>query len=221
MALIDKRTRQEVARRLSELRRPVRLTLYVDGSISPGAVACVTCSEARELVTTIAEQVPEKILLDIREAAPNGGIEGLPWVTVAPAGESARIAFQGLTSGFEFSSLIDAIERAGGSGPGFGAEVQHRLDAVTGEIQITVFVTPSCPYCPSAASLANRMALASPRVQARTVEANEFPELSLRFGVRGVPHTTVNGGRSFVGALPELSFVEKVLDLASASGSAA
>lgn len=221
MALIDKRTRDEVARRLSKLQRPVQLTLNIDGSLSPGAVACVTCSEARELVTTIAEQVPEKVLLDVREAATDSGIEGLPWVTVAPAGESARIAFQGLTSGFEFASLIDAIERAGGAGPGFGEQVQHRLDAVGGDIQITVFVTPSCPYCPSAASLANRMALASPRVQARTVEANEFPELSLRFGVRGVPHTLVNGERSFVGALPEVSFVEKVLDLAGASGRAA
>jgi predicted DsbA family dithiol-disulfide isomerase len=63
-------------------------------------------------------------------------------------------------------------------------------------------------------SLANRMALASPLVSARTIEANEFPELSRRFGVQGVPRTVVNEDGAFVGALPEAEFVEAVLQLA-------
>ena len=63
-------------------------------------------------------------------------------------------------------------------------------------------------------SLANRMALASPRVKAICVEANEFPQLSAQFRVRGVPHTVVNRGGSFVGALPERHFVSAVLERA-------
>jgi hypothetical protein len=63
-------------------------------------------------------------------------------------------------------------------------------------------------------SLANRMALASPLVSARTIEANEFPALSQRFGVQGVPRTVVNESGAFVGALPEAQFVEAVLQLA-------
>ncbi len=63
-------------------------------------------------------------------------------------------------------------------------------------------------------SLANRMTLASPRVSARTIEANEFPDLSRRFGVQGVPRTVVNEQGAFVGALPEPQFVAAVLELA-------
>ena len=63
-------------------------------------------------------------------------------------------------------------------------------------------------------SLANRMALASPNVSARTIEASEFPELSRRFGVQGVPRTVVNEEGAFVGALPEAQFVAAVLELA-------
>ena len=66
-------------------------------------------------------------------------------------------------------------------------------------------------------SLANRMSLASPLVAARTVEANEFPELSQRYGVQGVPRTVVNDRGAFVGALPEEQFVEAVLRLAGAA----
>jgi thioredoxin reductase (NADPH) len=63
-------------------------------------------------------------------------------------------------------------------------------------------------------SLANRMALASPKVRAVCVEANEFPQLSAQFRVRGVPHTVVNRVGSFVGALPERQFVSAVLERA-------
>jgi predicted DsbA family dithiol-disulfide isomerase len=63
-------------------------------------------------------------------------------------------------------------------------------------------------------SLANRMALASRMVSARTIEAEEFPELSRQFGVQGVPRTVVNEEGAFVGALPEAQFVEAVLQLA-------
>ena len=63
-------------------------------------------------------------------------------------------------------------------------------------------------------SLANRMAVASPRVSARTIEASEFPDLSRKFGVQGVPRTVVNEQGAFVGALPEAQFVAAVLELA-------
>jgi hypothetical protein len=62
------------------------------------------------------------------------------------------------------------------------------------------------------------MALASPNVSARTIEASEFPELSRRFGVQGVPRTVVNEEGAFVGALPEAQFVAAVLELAGVSG---
>jgi hypothetical protein len=65
-------------------------------------------------------------------------------------------------------------------------------------------------------SLANRMAIASPMVSARTIEANEFPALSQRFGVQGVPRTVVNEQGAFVGALPEPQFVQSVMQLAGA-----
>jgi thioredoxin-like negative regulator of GroEL len=58
------------------------------------------------------------------------------------------------------------------------------------------------------------MALASEHVTALAVEANEFPELSQRFGVQGVPRTVVNRMGAFVGALPEEQFLNSILKLA-------
>lgn len=59
--------------------------------------------------------------------------------------------------------------------------------------------------------LAHQMAMESPWVQAEMVEAMEFPELSDRHGVSGVPQTTINDGAGMVvGAVPEDHLVEEI-----------
>jgi len=63
--------------------------------------------------------------------------------------------------------------------------------------------------------MANRMAIASPKVRALVVEANEYPDLAQRYQVQGVPRTVVNRSGAFVGALPEGQFIESVLTLAA------
>lgn len=48
-------------------------------------------------------------------------------------------------------------------------------------------------------------------VLAEMVEATEFPELSNRFGVSGVPQTTINAGAgTVVGAVPEAHLVAEI-----------
>ena len=55
------------------------------------------------------------------------------------------------------------------------------------------------------------MALESPLVEAEMIEAMEFPELSDRNDVSGVPQTTINDGAGrLVGAAPESHLVAEI-----------
>jgi hypothetical protein len=55
------------------------------------------------------------------------------------------------------------------------------------------------------------MALESEMVQAEMVEATEFPELANRYGVSGVPHTSINfGAGELIGAAPEAMMIEQI-----------
>jgi hypothetical protein len=48
-------------------------------------------------------------------------------------------------------------------------------------------------------------------VEAEMVEAMEFPDLSNRFGVSGVPQTTINAGKgTVIGAVPEQNLVAEI-----------
>jgi len=54
------------------------------------------------------------------------------------------------------------------------------------------------------------MAIEFPNVSADIVEANEFPELSRRYGVSGVPKTVINDRVEFTGAVPEPQFLQAI-----------
>lgn len=54
------------------------------------------------------------------------------------------------------------------------------------------------------------MAVESERVTADVIEAMEFPDLANRYRVRGVPKIVINETTEFVGALPEVQYLEQV-----------
>jgi Thioredoxin domain len=59
--------------------------------------------------------------------------------------------------------------------------------------------------------LAYRCALASPRVTAAAIEANEFPRLAEEMEVWAVPRIAVNGVPQWDGSVPERLFVQRIL----------
>jgi protein-disulfide isomerase len=59
--------------------------------------------------------------------------------------------------------------------------------------------------------LAFRCALASERVFATAIEANEFPQLSQELGVWAVPRIVVDGEPRFDGSQPEAEFLRRIL----------
>jgi predicted DsbA family dithiol-disulfide isomerase len=54
------------------------------------------------------------------------------------------------------------------------------------------------------------MAMDFGNVTADIIEANEFPDLSRRYGVSGVPKTVINDKVEFVGAVPEEHFLAAI-----------
>lgn len=55
------------------------------------------------------------------------------------------------------------------------------------------------------------MAMESELVQAEMVEANEFPMLAAKYGVRGVPQTTINSGAgTVIGAVLEECLIQGI-----------
>ncbi len=118
--------------------------------------------------------------------------------------------FVGAPAGYEFTSLIEAVALAGSDGSGLQESSKALLAARQTPLDIKVFVTPTCVYCPRAVTMAHRMAAESPLVTATCIEATEFPELSRRYQVTGVPKTVADG-IEILGAMTESEFVPTLL----------
>jgi hypothetical protein len=91
---------------------------------------------------------------------------------------------------------------------GLSDQTLANLDELPGEVPLRSRHA-DLPYA-RRARLAHRLAIASPRITADVIEANEFPALSDRYHVSGVPQVVINDDHSFVGAQPEARFVAEL-----------
>jgi len=99
---------------------------------------------------------------------------------------------------------------------GLSTETLEKLKDLTEPVHLQVFVTPTCPYCPSAVLTAHALSFVNDNITADMVEAQEFMDLSERYNVRGVPRVVINEKHHFEGALPEENYVDAVLHAAVA-----
>jgi alkyl hydroperoxide reductase subunit AhpF len=140
---------------------------------------------------------------------------------VVSVGDHGRVLFLGTPSGYEFNSLLTSIIDAGRRVVRLQPETETFLEELAENLNIMVFVTPTCPHCPGSAVLANRMAAASRKVTSRVIEAQEYPELAREYGVMGVPRTVINGKFHWEGAVGEKNLVASLSRAIAASPDAA
>ncbi len=172
---------------------------------------CPTCRDTEAILKEL-DDLSQKLHVKFynfqtdREEAEKNGVEMVPAIVVSD-GTHSRVKFYGTPSGYEFSSLLTVMVDMGGKDEPLSGETLEFLDGLDEKLKIRVFVTPTCPHCPSAAVLASRMARYSENVESEVIEANEFPELSMKYGVQGVPRTVINDRFYVEGALPESMLV--------------
>ncbi len=216
MALMDQATSDEVKKRLDSLEGEVKIIFFKE------TLLCQTCGPAEDFFKELAALSPKLKLevynrvIDTEKAAAYG-------VTLTPAAviespRGARARFYGIPAGYEFVSLLEALKNAVAPAPDLQPETLAALSGLKTPVNIKVFVTPTCPYCPSAVVLAHRFAFASALVTAEMVEASEFPEFAAKYEVSGVPHIVVNEKLNLVGAQSESAMLKAVLDAAAVQG---
>ena len=213
MSLLSERDRQTVQTHFAGLTHDVTLLFFTQTIGAPETVLI-----AKQVVDEVASlsdriSVEEVNLVLDREKSAQFGIDRIPAIVLLRDGADTRMRFLGAPAGYEFSSLVESIILAGGDDSGLTDESKQAIaEKATAPIDIKVFVTPTCPHCPRAVTLAHRMAVESPNISATCVEASEFHDLSRQYRVTGVPKTVSSGGAEILGALPEDEFVRGLLD---------
>jgi len=175
---------------------------------------CDYCREARELAQQLAS-LTDKIRVEVydllkdKEKALEFGVDKVPAIAVVGT-KKFNVKFYGIPAGYEFNTLVKDIVQASRGEVDISSETREALATVSKPVHIKVFVTPTCPYCPGAVSLAHQFAMENPNITADMIEISEFPQLALKYDVMGVPKTVINETIELLGLQPEEEFLRKV-----------
>lgn len=203
----------------SKLVNPVRIIVFT------GKEHCQYCEQLEQLVQEISE-LSDLISYEVhdfdteKELAQKYRIPMAPAVTVTQDGKDLGVRYFGLPAGHEFGAFLEDIVDVSRGETDLMPDTKEVLKGIDKEVQIYVFVTPTCPYCPAAVRMAHKFALENTlagrgRILGDMIEAIEYPDLADRYRVMAVPKIVIKvDGEDrveFEGAYPEKMFLEKLL----------
>jgi glutaredoxin-like protein len=204
---------KQVQEILQKLPRPVKLVYFTQ------ELECQYCRETHQLLEELKNLSNGNVKLEIynfvndKAEVEKYKIDKIPAIAVTTDEKDYGIRYYGIPSGYEFSSIMQDIQELANDAPEVSEETKKMITKITQPLHLQVFVTPTCPYCPSSVLMAHRLAMLNDQISADMVEATEFPHLAIRYNVRGVPRTVISEKHSIEGALPESHFVKKVIEV--------
>jgi alkyl hydroperoxide reductase subunit F len=203
MSMFQPEIEKQLLEILSAMEKSVKIILFKQ------AKDCPTCPEQEKLLSGLAER-GDNLSLEVYDLVLHGDKAMSFNVNRAPATiimdeKDYGIRFYGLTAGHEFSSLLSSILLVSN-----GTEVNQQLVALIESIEtpvhLKVMTTLTCPYCPKMVAAAQIMAYMNPNIIAEAFDVSEYPDLTKKYNVTGVPMTFINevGKIDGVASLPEL-----------------
>jgi alkyl hydroperoxide reductase subunit AhpF len=141
MAILSPSDAARVREMLADLPGPVRLVFFTQ------TLNCETCEPTEQILGELAE-LSDRITVEEHDFVLEGavaagyGIDRAPAIAVVGARDFG-IRFLGIPSGYEFMSLLDAIQVAASGDSGLGDTSRAMLAGLESPLALQVFVTPT------------------------------------------------------------------------------
>ncbi len=210
-------------RELAKMTNPVRVLLFTTSiSETTGQRDCPACQDTANFLRQIRDLAKNKIILEEYSLKKDPKVCQEHFVTRVPTIllPDHGIRYTGAPIGLESVPLIQTIVIASTGMTGVPGDMVKDLQARAQGKIIRTIVTPTCPYCPTAVSIANRVAIASKgQVTSEVIESYEHGELAARYQVTSVPAVVIGklrGGEvyddavAFLGVPSGRDLVEKL-----------
>ena len=171
--MLDENIQKQVKEIFGHIQEPVSILFF--GSKTQ---ECEYCDQTAEMLGEIVA-LSEKLHLEIYDLEDNADLAEKYHVDKVPGFSMVGhkdgqlvdygIRYAGIPAGHEFSSLVNDLVLVSKQDSGLSPATREFLHGLEQPVNLQVFVTPTCPYCPRAVILAHQMALESDMVQAEMV----------------------------------------------------
>ena len=127
----------------------VKITLFSqrESPLYVPSQECMYCSETRELLQEVVA-LSDKITLDVKDFVTDQaeaaalGIDHIPAFVLEGAAKG-KVRFFGIPSGYEFATLVEDIVDVSRGETDLQPKTREALAALTEDVRIQVFVTPT------------------------------------------------------------------------------
>jgi thioredoxin reductase (NADPH) len=166
-------------------------------------------SAARFLIRAIREVAPNITLREFdldHKMAQKWGVDRSPTLLIDP--DHYRLRWLGAPVGEEARTFVEALLMIGHGKSGLSKESLKVLNKIDTELQIKVFVSPSCPYCPQQAVNALKAVVEKPeKLSLAIIDIQANPDLADQYSAQSVPQTFADDILIAQGAQPEELFM--------------
>jgi glutaredoxin-like protein len=178
-----------VKKELAKMERPVKILLFTTMGLD-GKRQCPACEDTAILIKELAKMsngkldVKEYSITEDKDTCAQYFVERVPTILFPDHG----IRYTGSPIGMEAAPFLQTIVLASTNKTGVPVDMVNDLKIKGKGKIIRTIVTPTCPYCPTAVLIANRVAVASGgAVLSEIIESYEHGDLAAKYKVTGVP----------------------------------
>lgn len=128
------------------------------------------------------------------------------------AGEQVdfRVRFIGHPTGVQINALVGAIQAVSFRASNLEARTRIQLSRLEERVDLEIFTGPDNEAGVPVATLAAGLAVASRKVRTFIIMAGDFPQAVLRYSVRNLPHTVINGRHHIEGTYDEAEILKYI-----------
>jgi len=139
MPFLDEQTQAQVKEQLEGLKGPVKLVVFTQ------ELECEYCRENRALAQEVAD-LSDQIAIEVynfaldKEAVQRYNVDKIPAIIVEGE-KDYGVRFYGVPFGYEFASLLEAIQSVSAGDSGLAPQSREMLAGLKDPLHLQVFVT--------------------------------------------------------------------------------
>jgi NADH-dependent peroxiredoxin subunit F len=171
--MLDTQIKAQLAQYLDLLEGPVNIKVSAGADIT-----------GRDMLSMVEEIAAMSDKITVEKAQ----LDRTPSFTVGD-----RVAFAGIPTGHEFTSLILALLQVSGRKPKVDDKVIDQIKALRGTYKFETYVSLMCHNCPDVVQALNMMAALNPSVSHSMIDGAVFQEETTNKNILAVPAIFLNG----------------------------
>lgn len=210
---------KNIKRGMEKLKNEVSLKIFTDYKTKDDKTkvrTCMACEGTLNLMQTLAENSNGKLLIEEISTEENVeesekyNVERVPTILFLDDQGNEVIRYTATPTGPELAPFIETLQYYSGVNSFYRDTIQANLKKMS-KSDVKLFITLSCPYCPSVIPVLNLFALLSKgKIKSEIIDINLNPDIATKYNIQGVPHAMINEKEHIAGMFSPQDLLDKL-----------